>query len=98
MPFALIGAGAVLMLTGINDTYSQFFGQLQSDVLAGFFKWALAVLIIGSFGYIDQLRPVSNALLALIIVALFLGNKGGVFKQATAALNQLQSGSLPATR
>jgi len=88
MPFALTAIGAILVLTGINDTYAQFGAQLQNDMQGGYLKWAAAILIIGGLGYIKDLEPVTDLFLVLMIVALFLANKGGVFAEVTKAVNQ----------
>lgn len=93
MPFALIGVGVLLILTGINNTYSQMFGTMQADFLAGYFKWALGILIVGALGYIPPLKPVSDGLLALIILVLFLASKGGIFTSAQKALSNIKGGS-----
>lgn len=99
MPFVLIGVGLVMVLTGINDTYAQFGAQLQTDMSAGFFKWAAAIVIIGAFGYIKDLKEISTLFLVLVVVSLFLANKGGVFSQLNSALSNLgQSGATSAVQ
>jgi hypothetical protein len=60
-----------------------------------FFYWVLAIVAIGAIGYLPKAKPVSDGLLVLIILALFLavgkpGSNGGVFGQLTAALTDTQ--------
>lgn len=88
MPFTLAGIGLILVMTGINNTYSQFGTLLQGDISSGYLKWAAAIVIIGALGYVKDLRTLSTAFLTLILVAIFLSNKGGVFSQLTSAVNQ----------
>jgi len=52
----------------------------------------LALIVIGAIGYIEKLKPLSDALLVLIIIALFLTRGspafpgGGFFAQLSKAL------------
>jgi len=74
MPFAFVFVGLVLVLTGIQDTYTQLGSQLRKDFNSGFSMWVLAILLIGSLGYIEPIRPISKAFLTLIIVAMLIAN------------------------
>lgn len=87
MPFALIVIGLLLVITGINNTYSQFGSQLQSDIggSKGFLVWIIALGAVGALGYIKNLRTFSHYFMALILISMVLANKG-VFAQLTAAL------------
>jgi uncharacterized membrane protein HdeD (DUF308 family) len=86
MAFAISAIGLIMVLTGINNTYAQFAAELQNDFGTGYLKWAAAMLIVGAFGYIPELKTLSIAFMVLILLSIFLSNKGGVFGQVTQAL------------
>lgn len=88
MPFALVFAGLLMIVTGANNTYSAFGAQLKTDFTGSksFFPYALALLFVGALGYINDLRRFSHYFMALVIISLFLSNKG-FFQNFTAAIN-----------
>lgn len=103
MAFALIFIGILLFVSAYNNNVAAFANQLKSDVVGskGFIVWVTALFIVGAVGYIPALKNVSRALLVLIIVVLFLANKG-VFTQFTAAITgtgeqPTDNGSTPST-
>lgn len=90
MPFALVTIGLLMIVTGIQNTYAQFGAQVQADMIGGngqrgFLVWAIALAAVGFLGYIGPLRKFSHAFMALILIAIFLANKG-FFAQLQAAL------------
>lgn len=87
MPFALVIIGLLMIITGINDTYSQFGAQLGKDFSGSksFLVWVLALGVVGALGYIKDLRQFSHYFMALILISMILANKG-VFGQLQAAL------------
>lgn len=87
MPYALVIIGLLMIITGINNTYSQFASQIQSDFggSKGFIVWAVALAAVGALGYIKDLRQFSHYFMALILISFVLSNKG-VFQNFTAAL------------
>src|SRR5271156_1965275 len=70
---------------------------MQADASGQFLFWLAAIILIGAIGYIDELAPISNALLVLVLVVLFLSNRG-VFAQFTAAVQQGASSSTLASQ
>lgn len=78
MPFAILIFGIALLVSGFRGTSSQLFGLLKGEFTGtpSFGKWALAIAIIGGLGYIRSIRPITNSFLALVIIVLFLSNKG----------------------
>lgn len=82
MPFAFILAGIVLTISGVRRTSGDLVTLLKGDLTGqhNFFYWIFSILVIGSLGYIDDLRPLSRSLLVLVIVVLVLSNnkKGSV--------------------
>lgn len=97
MPFAFLIVGLVLIITGVKGTSKDLLTLLKGDIQGtnGYLYWLVAILAVGSVGYIPSLKTVSRAFLVLILVALVLkeGNPqsagGGFFAQFTAALKQI---------
>lgn len=89
MPFALVAIGLLMIITGINNTYAQFGAQLQTDFTGqkSFLVWIVAFIMVGALGYIKDLRTFSHYFMALILISMFLSNKG-VFAQLQAAIAQ----------
>lgn len=78
MPYALIVFGLLLLVASVRNTQGQLFNLLKSDFTGphNFVYWFIAIMAIGSIGYIDKLKPISNAFLILVVVILFLSNRG----------------------
>jgi hypothetical protein len=78
MPFALAIIGIVILASAIRGTSGTLFSTLKSDFTGSgnFLYWVLAILIVGSIGYIKKLQPLSVAFLALLMIVLFISNKG----------------------
>lgn len=94
MPFVLLIIGMVLLISGVRATQDTLFSLVKGDFTGtdNFIYWLGAILIIGAIGYIPKVKPISTALLVLVIVVLFLkkgdakGLGGGFFSQLTNAL------------
>jgi len=98
MPFALLIVGAFLLIAAVRgqtDGPNGLFALVAGDFTGSpnYTFWIVAILLIGSIGYIQRVKPVSDAMLVLVILVLFLskGNPaavgGGFFTQFTNALN-----------
>lgn len=83
MGLALLFAGAVLLIAAVRNRQSDLFALVQGDLTGpvNFFQWLLAIVVIGAIGYAPKLKPISNALLALVLVAIFLRKGTGFFSQ-----------------
>lgn len=97
MPYFFIILGVILVVSAARDTYGNLLTLLEGDLVntngpQNFFYWFAAIAIIGLVGYIDELKPISNGFLALVLVVLFIDNKG-FFAQFTAALSQIRNSS-----
>jgi hypothetical protein len=88
MPFALIVAGLLLLVSGVRGTTSQLTTLVKADFTGkdNFTYWIVAMIVLGSLGYVDKLRPLSNALMGLVILVLFLKNGTGFFTQFEAQI------------
>jgi hypothetical protein len=95
MPFALMFIGIVFIVVAARDMEAPFLALLKGDFTGpgNFFYWILALFVVGAVGYIPKAKPVSDALLVAIILALVLAaGKKGVFSQLTTELNATQTG------
>lgn len=82
MPYALLVMGAVLLVAGIRNTYGQLWSLVEGDFTqqGGFLAWVAAIGVIGALGYVPKLKPLSIALLTLILIVLVISHNG-VFAQ-----------------
>lgn len=101
MPLALLLLGIVFLTAAArgNKCNGQqcadlLFQTLKSDFTGpnNFIYWGIALWIIGAAGYYKPLKPLSNAFLGLVIVVLFLSNKG-FFSKFMEQINATQSSS-----
>lgn len=84
MPFALLIVGLVLIVAGVrntvedNGTQKGLITLVKGDFTGNnnFTYWLVSILIVGSIGYISDLRKLSRAFLTLIIIGLLFSNKG----------------------
>jgi hypothetical protein len=94
MPFALLIIGAVLVVAAIRNTQGDLFTLVSGDFSgpSNFIFWMVAILLIGSIGYIPKIKPLSVAFLSLVVLVLFLAKgdpskaTGGFFEKFTAGL------------
>lgn len=96
MPFALILAGLLLTVAGVRNTQGELFGLVKSDFSGpgSFIYWLLAIVAIGSLGYVKALRPLSHWFLGLLLLVLLLaqenaGGGGGFFSKFQTAIKGL---------
>lgn len=90
MPFALILIGVIIAVAGIRNTYGitqpdgtpGLWGLIENDFTTqgGYLVWVAAIAVIGALGYVPRLRPLSIALMALVLLVLTVSNKG-IFAQ-----------------
>lgn len=91
MPYALLLIGAVLLVAAVRNTYKDLWALVESDFsgTGGFLSWVAAIAVIGGLGYIPKLKPLSIALMTLLLIVLVISN-GGVFAKLQAFI---QSGA-----
>lgn len=94
MPFALAIVGILLLVSALRGTTGALFTTLKADFTGSgnYIYWVVAILIVGSIGYVKKLQPLSDAFLALLLVVLTLSNKG-FFAQFVAGLNSTDTTS-----
>lgn len=83
MPFVLIIAGVVLIISAVRNTQQHLFYLLALDFTGphNFIFWFVSILIIGALGYIPKAKPLSDGFLILVILVLFLKKGTGFFDQ-----------------
>jgi hypothetical protein len=97
MPFALIIIGVVLLIAGIRGQLGNLASLIKSDFTGSgnYIYWVVAILVVGSIGYVKKLQPISDAFLALVLIVLMLANKGffSQFMSGLSATASCSSGS-----
>ena len=88
MPFVLLILGMLFLVVAIRGTQGTFFTLLKSEFVGNnsFVVWGAALVILGLVAYIRPIRPAIQALMGLILLVIFLANKGGVFSQFNNAI------------
>lgn len=91
MPFVLLIAGEMLLVSGIQGTQDDLFNLVRGDFTGNksFIYWLAAIAIVGGVGYIPGFRNFSHAFLVLILIVLIIGeqNQANLFQQITTALS-----------
>lgn len=90
MPFALIISGLVLLISGVKGTQNNLYTLVKGDFSGpnNYFFWMLSILVIGGLGYVKSLQSLSKAFIVLVVVGLFLTNKG-FFAQFQSAIKSV---------
>ena len=89
MPFALIVIAVLLIVSGARGTYPQLKALLIADFTGqhNFLNWIVALGAVGLLGYDPEMQKFSRVFLGLLIVCLFLSEKGFFtkFQQAVSS-------------
>lgn len=98
MPFVLLAIGIIVFVSGVQGTQSDLWQLVKGDFTGknSFLVWIAAIAIVGGLGYIKGLRPLSVAFMTLLLVVLFLANRG-VIAQLQAFVTNPSSGSASGT-
>lgn len=93
MPFALIFIGLMLTIAGVRNTQADLYALIKDDFTGegNFAYWVLAIIAVGSLGYVKPLKTFANWFLALLFVSLLFANEnksgtGGFFAKLQGAL------------
>lgn len=99
MPFVFVVVGIGLVVVAIRGTQATAFQLLQSEFSGpnSFIKWALAIFILGGLGYVPVIRPVTRAMLLLVLLVIFLKNGTGLFDKTKGFNAQIASPTAPPT-
>lgn len=78
MAFAFLLAGILFFVAAYRgkDSTDELLAILKADFTGpdNFFVWALAIGVVVALGYLPKMRPLSNALFVLVIVAIILAH------------------------
>lgn len=74
MAWFFLVSGLLLVTAAINNSHCNLFDLLKADFTGpnNFFYWVLAIVILVSLGSIKQIRPMTDAFLALVILVIVL--------------------------
>jgi type IV secretory pathway VirB2 component (pilin) len=96
MPFVFLIAGGFLISAGVHEKAPDLLKLLAGDFTGpnNFFYWVLAIVAIGSLGYVQDLRSFSRALMSLVLIVLVLADSktsgsGGLIVQFESAVKQI---------
>lgn len=89
MALALLFIGVLFVVAAVRNQQSALLAQLEGDFSgsSNFLFWAAAIVLLGAIGYIPKLKPISVALLVLVLVSIALKKGTGFFAQLTQTLN-----------
>lgn len=82
MPFVFGILGIILIISGVRGTVTgsnpNLVGLVTADLTGqpNYTEWMVAIFAIGALGYIPQLKGLSRAMMAAVVVGLLLSNKG----------------------
>jgi len=80
MPLLFLIVGAMFLTAAVRgkEQTDELLALIKSDFTGpnNFMVWAFAVGAIAGVGYLPKMRPISNAMLALIMLAIVLRNSG----------------------
>lgn len=78
MPFAFIFIGLILIIVGFRGEHERFNATLRDDFTGStnYVYWVAAILALGAVGSVKSLRGLSDAFIVLLVLVLFLSNKG----------------------
>lgn len=87
MPLVFLIVGVLFIVLARNNTHTNFEQLLRSEFTGSqsFLVWASAIVILGLIGFFKPVRPITDALIGLIILVLILHNSGA-FAQLNKAL------------
>jgi len=82
MPLFVIIVGLVLLVSAVRGTEKDLFAALSDDFTGNnnFFTWVIALAILAALGSVKEIRPVTQGFLFLVLLVIFLQNKGIVQK------------------
>ena len=95
MSFALLIIGIMMITSAVRGTQHCLVETVKGDFRGqgNFTYWVAALLLFGILGYSETLRPLSQALLVLVILVLFLTKGTGFFARFQQAIGSTGAGT-----
>jgi hypothetical protein len=99
MPFIFALFGILFLVVAIQGTQGTMFALLKSEFVGtkSFIPWVSAILILGALGYVSKAKPVTDAMIGLILLVMLLANKGGFFSALNKGIVSPASPVIPST-
>jgi hypothetical protein len=93
MALSLVFAGIVLMIASFRNSQQDLYDLVAGDFTGpnNFIVWVFAIVLVGALGYIPKLRGFANALLAFVVLAIFLSKGKGFFDQLSSTVKSVTS-------
>jgi hypothetical protein len=95
MAFVLLFVGIALVISAIQGTLSQLGSLLKGDLTGkgNFLFWLVCILVVGSVGYVQRFRVLSDTFMALLIIVIVIANQNGngFFSKLTSALDSSEN-------
>ncbi len=106
MPLALLIMGIIFLTAAARGKacdgeycHKVLFDTLKDDFSGpnNFIYWGIALFIIGAVGYYKPLKPLSTAFMGLVILVLFISNRGffNRFMEQIGSTQKVQDHGLP---
>jgi hypothetical protein len=78
MPMILLVIGTIFIGAAIRGKHDELFAVMKDDFTGpnNFIYWGISLFVIGALGYYKPLRPLSNSFMLLVVLVLFLSNRG----------------------
>lgn len=90
MPYILLLFGVPMFVSGVKGTEKDLWSLVVGDFTGSgsFLFWVASIAVVGGAGYIKPLRPLSVAFMSLLLLVLFIKNKGVVSQLQSFVNNQ----------
>lgn len=99
MPMFLLIVGAIFLIASVRgeDETAKLLALIKGDFTGpnNFFFWAIAIYGVGALGYVPELRPLSRAFVALVIIRLLLSHADGAGNFFTKFMEQISATQTP---
>lgn len=95
MAIALLFIGAVFLVAAIKGNHKDLFALLKDDFTGdvNFVYWSLAIIVLISLGNVKAIKPVSDALLVLVLIGLILAQYRGGKDLFASFVSQVKEGT-----
>ena len=95
MPWFLLIAGIVLIVAAYRKKHGELFSLLKDDFFGdnNFIMWTLAIVLIVAAGQIKKIRPITDALLGLVILVIIVRNYRDGKDLLTMFIEQVKGGT-----